>query len=222
MNRTKLFICAIAALFFVGSSSAATNVVLNKNVQLYGNFFYDINGPFNPHANENTIVDGIFLPRYNDWWVNTVWWMHFPNQGYNICPECNIQINLGGKYIIDSLIVQADNNEQYNIYYWNNEISDWSLAWNVPVSDGGYGMQTRPNPSDNTQVYTLPSPITTDKFKIVNSEGDGYYSISEVQAFGRLEDNGNGIPEFPTVALPIIAVIGLMFLFHRRKGNGGN
>jgi hypothetical protein len=26
------------------------------------------------------------------------------------------------------------------------------------------------------------------------------------------------IPEFPTVALPVIAVIGLMFLFKRRKG----
>lgn len=28
----------------------------------------------------------------------------------------------------------------------------------------------------------------------------------------------NGIPEFPTVALPVIAVICLMFLFQRRKG----
>lgn len=28
----------------------------------------------------------------------------------------------------------------------------------------------------------------------------------------------NGIPEFPTVAMPIITVIGLMFLFQRRKG----
>ena len=27
----------------------------------------------------------------------------------------------------------------------------------------------------------------------------------------------NGIPEFPTVALPVIAVIGLMFLFQGRK-----
>ncbi len=27
-----------------------------------------------------------------------------------------------------------------------------------------------------------------------------------------------GIPEFPTISLPIIAVIGLMFMFQRRKG----
>ena len=29
------------------------------------------------------------------------------------------------------------------------------------------------------------------------------------------------IPEFPTVALPIAAVIGLVFLFQQRKANGG-
>lgn len=35
------------------------------------------------------------------------------------------------------------------------------------------------------------------------------------------QDCTNGdcsIPEFPTVALPVIAVIGLVFLFQRRKG----
>ncbi|MDF1558275.1 MAG: PEF-CTERM sorting domain-containing protein, partial [ANME-2 cluster archaeon] len=29
--------------------------------------------------------------------------------------------------------------------------------------------------------------------------------------------NGTEIPEFPTVALPIAAILGLMFLFQRRK-----
>ncbi|WP_406662574.1 PEF-CTERM sorting domain-containing protein [Methanolobus sp. ZRKC3] len=28
----------------------------------------------------------------------------------------------------------------------------------------------------------------------------------------------NNIPEFPTIALPILSIIGMMFLFHRRKG----
>jgi len=34
----------------------------------------------------------------------------------------------------------------------------------------------------------------------------------------KLRSECERIPEFPTVALPIVGVIGLMFLFQRRKG----
>jgi hypothetical protein len=34
---------------------------------------------------------------------------------------------------------------------------------------------------------------------------------------GNNNNNNNEIPEFPTIALPIAAVIGIAFIFNRRK-----
>ena len=55
---------------------------------------------------------------------------------------------------------------------------------------------------------------------VVDVDGDGYY-YSDTDALDDLDVNGagfNAIPEFPTIALPVISMIGLMFLFQRRKG----
>ena len=44
-------------------------------------------------------------------------------------------------------------------------------------------------------------------------------SLSECEnSYGGTWSLINDIPEFPTIALPALAVIGLMFLFQRRKG----
>ncbi|MCD4703604.1 MAG: PEF-CTERM sorting domain-containing protein, partial [Methanosarcinaceae archaeon] len=58
----------------------------------------------------------------------------------------------------------------------------------------------------------------------VGINGDGYYSVASFDDhvcmlhFGLDEYNNNQeIPEFPTIALPIAAILGLAFFFQRRK-----
>jgi len=52
---------------------------------------------------------------------------------------------------------------------------------------------------------TTPNPLQEDRDN--NDIGDA------------CDTPNTGVPEFPTVALPVIAVIGMIFLFQRKKGN---
>ena len=72
-------------------------------------------------------------------------------------------MDLGNTVEIESFVVQTDDNDAYELYYWDFGISNWQLAWDVPNYDivpdpSNWGMQTRPNPADDTQRYMLPSP----------------------------------------------------------------
>ena len=106
--------------------------------------------------------------------------------------------------------MQGDNNDDYRLYYWNINSDIWELAWDIGnYSSWGWGMQTRPNPLDDTERYLLPTSIVTDALKIegVMTDSDGYFSVSEVQAYGIL------IPE--PVSICLLAIGGLTLL--RRK-----
>ncbi len=149
------------------TNAGADNVALNKPLTFNGTF----NG-----GTDGRVVDGIFMPRGTVWTSGTAYWN-------GLAP--NIVIDLQGIYTIDSMIVQADDNDAYRVEYWNG--STWQTAWNVPNYDAyGWGLQTRPNPANDAEKYFLPSPITTNKLRFMAASGDNGYSVSEIQAFGAI------------------------------------
>lgn len=162
------------------SLAAVTNVALDKTVSLHGFAFFTGGWGSGITVDPQTIVDGVFLPRGTQWDQGAVWWDSTDDMARWI------DIDLGGTFIIESLIVQADDNDAYKLlYYWDG--SGWQLAWNVPAV-GGWGMQTRPNPADDTERYMLPSPIVTSALKFYGdlNNGDKLFSVSEIQAYGTL------------------------------------
>jgi hypothetical protein len=183
----KFSICLILLTFLIGSPyalAAATNVALNANVQLDGSPFFT--GGWTPPdegyaVSETTVVDGIFLPRSNWWNRGPVWWD--PRLGDGTYQ--NIQIQLDAVYEVESLIIQADNNDTYEIYYWNLDTWDWDLAWTIEQLLGGnWGMQTRPDPTDDTVRHPV-TPFLTNAFRIGGVDPtDNYFAVSEFQAFG--------------------------------------
>ena len=192
--------------------SATTNVALNKDVTLNGSFF--TNGWGGGLAvDKQTVVDGNFLPQSTQWDQGAVWWDS--NQGTGNSGQ-NIVIDLAGTFRLSSFIVQADDNDAYDLYYRNGASDPWKLAWAVPNYDivNGVdvsGLQTRPNPSDNAEQYFLPSSIVaTDLMIKGNSDSDFYYSVSEIQAFGA------PVPEPGTIFLLGAGLIGLGFFGRRR------
>jgi hypothetical protein len=71
--------------------------------------------------------------------------------------------------------------------------------------------------SSNTGTATIASGLATSKAEgttDITAAMSGITSPAQVLTVTQT----TAIPEFPTVALPVIAVIGLMFLFQRRKG----
>jgi hypothetical protein len=177
MKKNRSCVNLSLALFAIclllpGIAGADSNVTLGKTVTLDGTFFTGGWGSSTTAAPE-TLVDGIFFPRSMQWDLGPVWW----DETYG---KATIEIDLGGLYSINSMIIQADDNDGYRVSYWD---SGWQTVWEIPAL-GGWGMQTRPNAFDDTEKYLLPATITTNLLKFEGIGGDGLYSVSEIQAYG--------------------------------------
>lgn len=132
-----------------------------------------------------TVVDGVFLARRSQWDQGTVWWDDTQGGG-----KTYITVHLGAVYEIKSFVIQADNNDEYLLYYWDLTDDTWRLAWRIlRILD--WGMYTRPNPYDDSARYDLPSPVITNALKLEGDMtlSDWRFSVSEIQAFGeRVEE----------------------------------
>jgi hypothetical protein len=200
MKKRHLFqlisvLFVMATLFLPAiSSGTEVNVALGKSVTHIGTgtMYGDI----------STLVDGAFLPRGTDWDDGTVYFHELGEY---------VEINLGSIYEIKSFIAQADNNDTYRISYHDLSDNSWKVAWSIPQYNDN-GMQTRPNPADNSEKYVLPAPITTDILHFYATWGDGKYSFSEIQAYSTV------VPVPPAILLFAPGLLGLAGLKRKYLG----
>jgi hypothetical protein len=186
LKKVSVILMCVAFGSGITVAGPSTNIALNGTVSLHGSAFFT-GGWGGAPVDPATIIDGIFLPRNTQWDAGTVWWDS--NDG----AARWIEIDLGNTYKIESFVVQADDNDSYGLYYWNLDTSMWQMVWDVPNYDNypdatSWGMQTRPNPLDDTQRYVLPSYIVTNALAIDGNMGgsDLLFSVSEIQAYGRV------------------------------------
>ena len=195
MKKYPMLLLMMLTIYIMSvSNAAATNVALNADVTLHGTFFTDGWGS-GLTVDADSIVDGLFLEEGTQWDQGAVWWDSHKESGQYIT------IELGGIFNIDSLIVQADNNDVYQIAYLNDTFSEWT---DIDALDG-WGLMTR-------NEFSFANPITTSSFRFFATAGDDFFSVSEIQAFGEAAP----VPEPATMLLLGTGLIGLAGLGRKK------
>ena len=91
------------------SFAAPTNVAQGKPVTLNGVSFFTGGWGSGLVVGADTIVDGAFFARHHQWDLGPVWWDSIDDE------DRWLEIDLEGTFVIESLIVQADDNAHRNM-----------------------------------------------------------------------------------------------------------
>jgi hypothetical protein len=198
----KLAIVMFVMLAAVAPAAAAPiNVVAGKPVTITGDVgvitcCWADSSVFPPAA-LSTIVDEVFRPAGTLWQDGTVWWDERHAGSLNNV----IEIDLLGLYLVDSVTLQADDNDRYALGV-RNEAGIWySLGFFDTAA--GVGMQTR-------GPFAL-APFLATAFRIDAFDGDQWYSVSEFQA------SGTQVPEPMSLLLFGTGAAALAVKARRRK-----
>jgi len=167
----------LAALSVTTVAATPINVAFGKPVSLSGTFGVgggdpvSCSSPVPPSAAGSTLVDGLFLQEGTCWQTGTVWW----DTGQNGSTQNTVEIDLEGLYKLDGFMVQADCNDTFRLEY-RDAGGNWQTGWDIPMHapDGVWNRTT-----------TLPAPVVGSALRFFETGGDGYYSVSEIQAFGQ-------------------------------------
>jgi hypothetical protein len=201
-----------------GGAKADTNIALGKTVSIVATD-PDPSAGFNngTAGNLQNITNGIVLPDATAYGsaaaVDQA--IEWNGAGYVF------QISLGGAYTVSGLIVDADDNDAYQLQYYNASTSSWDALYTAPIVSVGFGLRTRPSVSDQSEEYVLSSPVTTDAVRIYGgasddnfcfdgSCGQGGYAIAQVELFGT-----PAVPEPSTWAMMLAGFVGLCSLGYR-------
>ncbi len=200
---SKFITTALLATITAPAMALDSNVALNKTVTLTG-VFGTPSGSGNPSsfgqplifASPSSLTDGITFSGNHRWSYNTVWW-HGHEQ------DNAVEIDLGGNFNLNSFLVQADGNDTYFLQAYSK--GKWVEAATVPQSlDYRQGMVTR-----NISTTAIQN---VSKLRFGAKNGDGKYSVSEIQALG----SAAPVPEPETYAM-MLAGLGMVGVALRKR-----
>ena len=208
-NKRIALLILLAFVVAIPVHAVPINVAEGASVTLNG--VYGVLRPAsgwdpNPVAAASTLTDGALLPSATVWNDGSVWWDAAEPTGSSAANT--IEIDFAQTFELFGLKVQADDNDTYRIEYWDG--SSWITAWDIPAV-GGFGMQTRPDPSDATSIFELASIITTDRLRFTGTGGDSFFSVSEIQAFVQAP-----APSTPVMLAALGLAVCLLNAFQRR------
>jgi len=95
--------------------------------------------------------------------------------GAVVVPDsAHFEYDLGSVRPVKALLIQADNNDQY-VVEGSTDGQSYRVLWTAPPTFVGFGLRTR--------WVRLRQPAEARFLRVHGRGGDGYYSISEMQAY---------------------------------------
>jgi hypothetical protein len=185
------------------------NVALGRTVTGVGTFGVPRLG--SPWANPasapfSTLTDGVRLPNGTNWQEGTVWW----DRGGPIdrfAPEVldtRLEFDFGSSTTLSGFGLSFDNNDVYSVWTRLTLADAWT-RWTGAFCNGcGAGLASGTFPS------SVAGPRDARYVAVVASEGDGYYSLSEIELYAE-------VPEPATIGLLTVGLVALALTSRRRS-----
>jgi hypothetical protein len=179
-------------------------VSLNAPVTLNGSFpdFSAVCGP-TPQPAASSIDNGVFQPETTCYQSGIHWQGSMTGDTTH-----SIAISFGGTFTINGAIVQADDNDTYEVDYLGTD-DVYHLWWSIPEISS-FGLVTRPN-ADQATIMALPS-VQALGVEIFATSGDGDYAVSQVEVFGNAS-----VPEPGMLGFLSAGLVGIVAVVSRKK-----
>jgi len=215
MTHGKVALIGLISYIAVTGAAQATavDVALDKPITLIQGTQFN-NGTATP-APLSVIDDGVFVPEGTCFacaYGQSVQWAN--PQPNNVL--FTMQIDLQGSFTITGAIIQADNNDDYQLQYYDATTGLWQLLYDAgPVCCSG--LTTRPN--GNQTTYASVGPVVTSLVRVVGISGDAGLAVSEVELLG----TPTAVP-LPASAWLMLSGVGGFGLFAagRRRSRAGS
>lgn len=164
------------------------------------------------------LTDNYIPPEWGFWQTNTTYF--YRNTSYEY-----FFLDMGRLYTLQDMLLSLDNNDTYHVDY-STTGSSWSRLLTVYTNYGNVmgGMDTFSTLSSagsalyDSRIDFAPTSTRYLRVWADQSQGDGAYSIGEIQAFGEVVgiQGGSSVPEPATVVLLAIGLTGLLFIRQRK------
>ncbi|GJJ03071.1 hypothetical protein RugamoR64_36090 [Duganella rhizosphaerae] len=178
----------LISVMFTCAARADDNVAYLADVTTYGDGIGDSAGAAwgGGMARLDSVTDGAFNPIGQQWNFDSVYWSG---------TQSGVTITLARAALVDRLVLEADNNDDYRIEFLDRD-RVWQSLTTVDTD--------RNPPGQNLFGATLATPVVARAFRI-SASGDNHYSIAEFQAMGAwvADDGPVVLPVTPGDPLPV-------------------